>query len=113
MTPDGYPSQWGSGNRSTSGDYQVDPDIANPTGMFGDLYAATFKDDLLAVPSISVVAPVEDLFGATGIYVNQSQDGTERFGSAELLDPNGSEVFNVNCGIRMQGGAGEVEGGPL
>jgi hypothetical protein len=110
-TPSGYPSQWVSGSKSTAGDYQVDPDIANPTGEFGDLYAATFKDDLLAIPSISVVAPIEDLFGATGIYVNKSQDGTERFGSAELLDPNGSEVFNVNCGIRMQGGASEVEGG--
>ncbi|MFC1763730.1 lamin tail domain-containing protein [Planctomycetota bacterium] len=109
--PSSYPNQWRSGGDNTSGDYDVDPDITDPAGRFGNLYAATFEEDLLSIPSISIVAPIEDLFGSTGIYVNESQDGTERFGSAELLDPNGIETFTTSCGIRMQGGAGEVSGG--
>ena len=109
--PSSYPDRWVSGGDNTSGDYNVDPDITDTTGRFGNLYAATFEEDLLSIPSISIVAPIEDLFGSTGIYVNESQDGTERFGSAELLDPNGVETFTTSCGIRMQGGAGEVAGG--
>lgn len=111
VTPAGYPDKWVSGGDSTSGDYQVDPDITDPTGRYGPQYADTFKDDLLSIPSVSVVAPVEDLFGPSGIYVHESQDGTERAGSLELLDPNGTETWAVNCGIRMQGGASEVAGG--
>jgi hypothetical protein len=111
VTPAGYPDQWTSGGDKTSGDYQVDPDITDPAGSFGNLYAATFKEDLLSIPSISVVAPIEDLFGPSGVYVNESQDGTERAGSVELLDPLAAETFTMNCGIRMQGGASEVAGG--
>ena len=107
VTPSGYPNRW----TGTDGDYQVDPDITDPDGLFGDVYAAGFIDDLRDIPSISVVAPIDDLFGSTGIYVNQSQDGTERAGSVELLDPNGLESFTLNCGVRMQGGASDVEGG--
>lgn len=111
VVPAGYPNRWISGGDNEPGDYQVDPDITDPKGRFGKQYAATFKQDLLSIPSISVVAPIEDLFGPTGIYVNESQDGTERRGSAELLDPNGTTSFTMNCGIRMQGGASEVAGG--
>lgn len=107
VTPTDYPSSW----QGTTGDYQVDPDITDPSGSYGARYAAGFEDDLLSIPSISVVAPIEDLFGPAGIYINQSQDGTERLGSAELLDPDGAETFTVNCGIRMQGGASDVLGG--
>lgn len=107
VTPTGYPTSWGS----VTGDYQVDPEITDPAGAFGSLYAGTIKDDLKAIPSISIVVPVDQLFGSTGIYINQAQDGTERAGSVELLDPDGVEKFHTNCGVRMQGGASEVAGG--
>ncbi|MBN1804215.1 MAG: chitobiase/beta-hexosaminidase C-terminal domain-containing protein, partial [Sedimentisphaerales bacterium] len=107
VTPAGYPTSWGS----ETGDYQVDPDITDPDGLFGYLYAATIKDDLKSIPTISVVVPIDWLFGSEGIYINQAQDGTERAGSVELLDPNGIEKFHTNCAVRMQGGAGDVAGG--
>jgi hypothetical protein len=111
VVPSGYPLIWPGGSQtgSVTGDYQVDPDIASPSGQFGSLYAATLKDDLKAIPSISLVVPIAQLFGSgTGIYINESQDGTERAGSVELLDPMGAETFQTNCGVRMQGG---VSGG--
>ncbi len=112
VVPDGYPSQWISdGGPAITGDYQVDPDIANPSGTFGSLYANNFVDDLKAIPTVSLVTDIDFLFGATGIYTNQSQDGTERTCSLELMDPAGQEEgFHVNCGVRMQGGAG-ISGG--
>ncbi len=108
VIPDGYPSTWPGGSHSgaVTGDYQMDPEIVHSAA-----YGPSIRDDLKAIPSFSIVAPVSRLFGSTGIYINESQDGTERFGSAELIDPNGTEVFQINCGIRMQGGAGEFSGG--
>ena len=113
IIPSGYPTTWPGGTNSgaVTGDYQMDRDITDPSGMFGALYASTIKDDLKAVPSISIVAPIDSLFGSEGIYINEGQDGTERAGSVELIDPNGVELFQTNCGIRMQGGASEVAGG--
>jgi hypothetical protein len=114
VVPEGYPTIWPGGSHSgaVTGDYQVDPDIASPGGQFGHLYAATLKDDLKAIPSISLVVPIEQLFGTTtGIYINQGQDGTERAGSMEFLDPTGAEKFHTNCGVRMQGGANHDGGG--
>ena len=64
------------------------------------------------MPTVSVVVPVEQLFGTCGIYVDQSQDGTERAGSVELLDPSGNEMFTIGCGVKMQGGVGNVTGDP-
>lgn len=114
--PSGYPTTWpgpdGTSSGSVTGDYQVDPDIASPTGLFGYLYAAALKNDLKAIPSISIVVPTAQFFAATtGIYTNQAQDGTERAGSMEFLDPAGTEKFHTNCGVRMQGGAGHDGGG--
>lgn len=111
VVPSGYPLIWPGGTQtgSVTGDYQVDPDIASPSGPFGSLYAATLKDDLKSIPSISLVVPIAELFGSgTGIYINESQDSTERAGSVEFLDPLGLESFHTNCGVRMQGG---VSGG--
>ncbi|MBN1505612.1 MAG: lamin tail domain-containing protein, partial [Sedimentisphaerales bacterium] len=104
--PAGYPTSWGS----VAGDYQVDPDVVGENGKdkFGGLYTKTFKDDLKAVPTISLVMETDAWFGSTGIYINQSQDGTERVCSMEWIDPNGKGGFQVNCAIAMQGG---VSGG--
>lgn len=114
VVPAGYPTTWpgGSTTGTVTGDYQVDPDIASPGGQFGHLYAATLKDDLKAIPSISLVVPVSEFFGpTTGIYTNEGQDGTERAGSMEFVDPTGAEKFHIGCGVRMQGGANHDGGG--
>jgi hypothetical protein len=106
VTPPGYPTSWGT----VTGDYQVDPDVVGQDGKdkFGGLYARTIKDDLKSVPIISLVMERDNWFGPAGIYINESQDGTERVCSLEWIDPNGEGGFQVNCAIAMQGG---VSGG--
>jgi hypothetical protein len=106
VVPPGYPSSWGS----VTGDYQVDPDVAGQNGKdrFNGFYANTIIDDLKSAPTISLVMDKDDWFGNRGIYINQSQDGTERVCSIEYIDPNTNDEFQVNCAIAMQGG---VSGG--
>ncbi len=102
VTPVGYPALW----VGTPGDYQMDPDVVGQNGkdIFGGLYAQTIRDDLKAVPTICLVMNTDDWFGSKGIYINKSQDGTERVASLEFIDPAAEEAFQVNCAIAMQGG---------
>jgi len=102
VTPTGYPASWGS----VTGDYQMDPDVVGPNGKdrFNGLYAQTIRDDLKAVPTISLVMAKDDWFGSKGIYINQSQDGTERVASLEYIDPATGDTLQANCAIAMQGG---------
>ncbi len=106
VVPPGYPSSWGS----VTGDYQLDPDVVGQNGKdrFNGLYARTIIDDLKSAPSISLVMDTDDWFGSRGIYINQSQDGTERVCSIEYIDPNTEDEFQANCAMAMQGG---VSGG--
>ncbi len=106
VTPEGYPTSWGS----VTGDYQVDPDVVGQDGKdkFGGIYASTIRQDLKSVPTISLVMHKDDWFGSRGIYINQSQDGTERVASFEFIDPNSPEQFQINTAVAMQGG---VSGG--
>ncbi|MCA9240272.1 MAG: chitobiase/beta-hexosaminidase C-terminal domain-containing protein, partial [Planctomycetales bacterium] len=73
----GFPTSWGS----VSPDYGMDPDVigffdanGNPIGGddFGGAYAATIQNDLLAIPTLSIVMNTDDLFGPTGIYTNST-----------------------------------------
>ncbi len=98
--PAGYPTTWGGG---VAADYDMDPNVVNDP-----LYAATIKQDLLAVPSMSLVMDFADLFGPNGIYLNTWSEGTawERAGSLEMILPDGSTAFQENAGIRIYGGVG-------
>jgi len=82
-------------------DLDMDPDITN-----SPIYASQMKESMKSIPSISVVADLDDLFGPTGIYVNAESHGDEweRFSSVELIDPSGSSGFNINAGLRIRGG---------
>src|SRR5690606_717289 len=99
----GFPASWGS----TSPDYGMDPDVIGPGDRYGGKYAATIKDDLKAVPTISIVMHLDDLFGPRGIYSNPEGRGIawERPASMEIIDPEGRLEAQENCGIRIQGGA--------
>ena len=79
----------------------MDPDIVNAVA-----YKDTIKSDLQAIPSFSIVADVNDLFGANGIYSNPGGDtiSWERPCSIELIYPDDTEGFQINCGIRIRGG---------
>ncbi len=108
----GLPASWGG----VSPDYGMDPDVigtfdpvtGEPNGddRYGGIYAATIRDDLKAIPTLSIVLDVDDMFGSNGIYSRSTQSGInwERPTSVELIDPDGSEGFQVDAGIRIQGG---------
>lgn len=102
----GFPPVWGS----TPADYDMDPNMIGPDGrdVYGGRYARSIRDDLLALPSISLVMQLDDLFGPTGIYSNPENrgDAWERPVSFEIFEPDDpAGGFQVDAGIRIQGGA--------
>ncbi|MCB1094534.1 MAG: CotH kinase family protein [Verrucomicrobiae bacterium] len=104
QSPNGEPPPgWPSGNvNGQSLDYGMDPQIVGGVHSIAEVKLA-----LQALPSLSVVAPIESLFGQrAGIYVHASSKGRdwERAASVELLNPDGTEGFQVNGGLRMRGG---------
>ncbi len=107
--PPGFPSTWGS----HPAEYGMDPDVVDQDGgdLFGGIYAATIRDDLKSIPTMSIVMDIDDLFGPGGIYSNPRLSGVtwEKPGSVELIFPSGSEGYQANCGVRIYGGVGRYE----
>lgn len=82
--------------------YGMDPDVLNDPR-----YKDLIDGALLAIPAISISTDLKHLFAAdSGIYMNAMSDGREweRPTSLELLNPNGTEGFQINAGIRIRGG---------
>ncbi len=108
----GLPSSWGG----ITPDYGMDPDVIGFTGpdRYGGRYNRTIRNDLLAIPTMSIVMDVDDLFGSRGIYSNSTSRGVawERPCSVELIVPDGVPElqFQEDCGIRIQGGAFRSDG---
>ncbi len=103
--PDGFPEKWGSRNS----DYEMDPEVIGPIYSRDEV-----KQALLAAPSISLVAEMDDLFGRDGIYTNSQakdnvndgiEDQWERPVSVEMLGFPHGQTIQANAGIRMQGNA--------
>jgi hypothetical protein len=83
-------------------DYGMDPDVVSDPR-----YKDLMDDALLAIPSISLVTALANLFDpAKGIYVNAGQEGRdwERPVSVELIHPDGREGFQIDAGLRIRGG---------
>jgi hypothetical protein len=81
--------------------YGMDPDIVNDSR-----YRNLMDDALLAIPSISLVTDLENLFDSSkGIYVNARNDGLnwERRTSVELINPDGTPGFGLDAGLRIRG----------
>ncbi|MFV2066616.1 MAG: chitobiase/beta-hexosaminidase C-terminal domain-containing protein, partial [Pirellulales bacterium] len=101
----GFPEMWGR----IVPDYGMDPDVIGQEGqdLFGGVYSATIRDDLLSIPTLSIVMNVDDMFGPNGIYTQSDKSGEawERPTSVELLRPDGVDGFQIDAGIRIQGGA--------
>ena len=103
-THPGYPSSW-SGRPA---DYEMDPEVVGENDLFDGVYRESIVDDLKDIPTLSITMDRNDLFGSRGIYLNSQSEGVawERPASVELFDPQGAEEgFQVNCGIRIQGGS--------
>lgn len=100
----------GFGGSSQVLDYGMDPDVVNDSR-----YADVMDDALLAIPSLSIVTDLKNLFdSSTGIYTHAQQDGQEweRPISLELIDPQGSKGFQVNAGLRIRGGVSRSGSNP-
>ena len=70
-------------------------------------YNGKVVPSLKDIPSLSIVTDIDHLFDSqTGIYVNAWGHGYdwERECTAELIQNDGSEGFNVNAGLRIRGG---------
>ncbi|MBI4660504.1 MAG: lamin tail domain-containing protein [Verrucomicrobia bacterium] len=108
QNPPGYPATWGThgtgfSNRIVPADYEMDPEIVT-----NKLYSGIMKDALLALPTMSVVVRIDDLFGlANGIYTHPLNRGAawERPCSFEYLPNDGSRGFQVSAGVQIQGNA--------
>lgn len=104
--PPGWPESWGR-NRVHYG--------MNPQVVEDPRYAALLPEALMAIPSYSLVMNLEDLFDPyQGIYANAREGGREweRPASVELLNPDGSPGFQVDCGVRIRGGFSRSPGNP-
>jgi len=107
LSPDGVRpgSQWPLPNNSGNNqyiDYGMDPQVGNDSR-----YKDKMFDALRAIPTISIVTDLKNLFDPNnGIYMNAFGRGIdwERPASVELLKPDGTGGFQVNCGIRIRGG---------
>jgi len=97
--PAGFPSSW----RGTAADYGMDPDIVNHPE-----YGPQLVDSLMSIPTVSFATEVDSMFdSSTGIYPNSGGRGErwERPVSVEWFTTDGSEEFQVDCGVRIYGGA--------
>lgn len=103
---DGYPDTW---NGNYPGDYEMDPEVTQDPG-----YRDPMKNALRSLPTLSLVTHKDHLFSKDkdpdtgGIYIYTGAgtgDGWERPVSAEFLDVDKAQEFQVNCGLRLQGGA--------
>ena len=106
--PTGWPAQ-----RSINGqqlDYGMDPQIVNNAS-----YSELIDDALLQVPTMSLVMDVDDFIGGeNGIYTNAQSHGRawERPASLELINPDGTDGFQINAGVRVRGGYSRIGSNP-
>jgi len=87
-------------------DYGMDPDVVNDPA-----YSDLIDDALLSLPTISIVTDLPNLFHpTTGIYSNPlGRDiAWERPASVELINPDGTEGFQINAGLRLRGNSGRL-----
>jgi len=98
--PDGFPPDW----KGVAPNYNINQSVVNST--------PTILDDMRAVPTLSIVTSVEDMFGVTGIYSNPGGRGQawERPASIEWINTDGSALFQVDGGVQIVGGASRGTG---
>ena len=113
QTGEGLPETWGEfpfgsteapRGSSVPANYEMDSEVVND-----ERYRDTIKDDLQSLPTVSLVMDPNDLWDdEQGIYANPTLRGVdwERAGSIELFHPDGTTEFQVDAGVRIQGGFG-------
>jgi len=84
----GFPATW---NGHTA-DYEMDPEVVEAAA-----YRDTIKDDLKAIPTLSLVMNQNDLFASGGQGIYPQGEGSPRATSVELIYPDGSEGFQIEA----------------
>jgi len=117
--PLGYPAKWGAYTAipdTAIADYEMDPEITRD-----QRYSGLMEEALLSLPTMSIVTDKGNLFSRVpdpetgGIYVFTGVtayggsevlgDGWERPASIEYFDRNGLKEFQIDCGLKLHGGA--------
>lgn len=116
--PEGYPENWGPFSKiegAAPADYMVDPEIVEHPD-----YKDEFVPSLKSIPSISISTHRDNFFSHSadpnigGIYIHTAESAAalgedwERPVSVEYILPDGSKGFQVDCGVRIHGGASRV-----
>jgi hypothetical protein len=94
-----------AGFPANAASYAMNQQITGPN-------AAQSLAALRSLPSLFLSTSMSNLFDpAIGIYANSEQHGAnwERPASIEWLDTNGLSEFQIDCGLRIQGGVGRSE----
>lgn len=92
---------WGHSGR----EWDMDPEVVN----HASLESRAVADDLMEIPTISLVLPFDDFFGVGGIYI--SGESVEKNCSIEYLNPDQSPA-NPNAAKGFQvGGTVQIVGG--
>lgn len=116
--PAGFPTNWGPHSGFTPGgvvpaDYGMDTDPVrlnpnDPATAVDPVKQQRLKDGLRELPIVSVTLPINDMFGASGLYYNPNVTN-KSFGykkcAVEMILPDGSSAFSVICGISGHGNA--------
>lgn len=107
-SPAGFPATWrdASGRNVVTADYEMDPEVIGNA-----VYAGRARQALETLPALSVVTEAAGLFDSrTGIYANPERYGPawERPCSVEFLDAHEGRRFQVNAGLRIQGGTSRI-----
>lgn len=87
----------------------------NSTVVNASAYADSIDDAFEQIPTVSIVSDNSNIFGDTeGIYMHASSDGKawERPASVELINPNSSDDFQIDAGIRIRGGYSRIPSNP-
>ena len=104
----GFPSSTSINGQSL--DYGMDPQIVNSS-----VWGPQLEEAFAQVPTMSIVMDIDDFTGRSeGIYVNAGSHGKEweRPASLELINPDGSDGFQVEMGLRIRGGYSRSGGNP-
>jgi hypothetical protein len=116
--PPGYPAAWGpytAISGTAIADYGMDWEVIRDP-----LYGDEMQEALLSIPTLSIVTDKDNLFSQStdsqtgGIYIYTGPpgdgdvpllgDGWERPASAEYITRDGSQDFQIDCGLRIHGG---------
>ncbi len=96
----GFPEAWGDW---TDVHYGMNPEVTGHS-----TYGPRMLEAMTSIPTVSLVMDMDDMFDpSTGSYANRLEKGFawERPVSVELIYPNADLGFQINAGVRPQGGA--------